>query len=1646
MKIFQKSPIYYILLLFNLIKFSLEEHCPRDKPILKSNECLSIYCTPEQFSSKECIISNKFSQIQWLNNFHIFNEKNMYHISVTENQKGDLFLSSQKVSDDYDKYLFAFDSTGEGLFYNKETDKYNCFEIIDFAVREYADYNNYIEIDGKGYLIGVPTDDDIYLIDYINNTIKQFSIKPISKSSETIFQMNDEENLFFTAYVFCKDTFNKDCYLHFQSFKLNTTKLEKVHNITNIPTSIGTRIYCNQDENDYIFCFYTKKVGENVTYEYDEEYDIEIPIYTPILDHFISVIEPDSFRFVDTLLLEHNYNLTRMFDETMHLKDNLYISAFSVDEDVIKIVFKNISYNEKEIQYKDYFSNINEIYINKDKKFLINHGSFKRNDLYKIDDNKFAIFIKEYSKDIYKATNSILLIYIFTIFNNDQNINVRRYLIDFELYNKKIYDDIRGYSLGMFFGVVLGLTRTKDDSQSIATFMTFGYVNATEQENIDTQLKYNNTNSKILLSKYINEIENNLFGYKYLGVIIISLPLEEDSGFFINNITNKEVEENEIIPRESELKFILSDSYESGIYSLQFAGIVEEPSYEEMNELAEEIFTYPENGNNVDEKDFYKPIRLIGKKINYKFRLSECYDSCSTCTSFSEDDNDHKCITCRNGFYFKENTNNCYDKIDTKYYFDKNDEKFKPCYKNCLTCSTKENSQNQMNCLSCENEFKFYNKSNNCLNCPNYVNFEQNECIDEIPEGYYLEDKELGSLGKCNYLCKTCIAGPYQDKYNHYHMNCKTCLYTDSSFKPIFDGDCPDSPEIIDPDSPVGGQCPINKPILKNGKCGLIYCTNQEFQNKICVIYNPIIKTQWLNNFHIFSESSTSLASIANDIINNQKVILFSQNVNKENGYIEKYMFGFNNNGTGIFYDKNKNIFESFKKMDFPEKAKLVEKIGYIEMDYEGYLLTTPIDNGLYLIDYIDNKITKKEINIPAYSTDKIILMEREDESISPDYSISYIYCKGSPNINDCYLMMKNFEAEEEQLTEKLSMNENIRIDYNSQINCYKDEQNYIRCTYTTIVDDSNYKHVIGFFGSGSFKLVKELVLENKYDNEPTLDSMVRLRNHVSIIAYSQANYKNIIKIIIKKIYRNFTIDNFEMSDYIPKIPEILLNEDNLYKFEGAKASSNSLVKISNEKFAILMNNFKNSGNNLNSEIVIFIFTIYDTNSKINIRHYPINFGLYNTFIDGKIIGYNLNDFFGALIELTSPGNKDLKRASFFTFGYINSTNDINPMEGNEILIVKKEKLKIKNYINGIENNLFGYELSGIKVISIPDEKYSGYFTINRNTKINKDDIITYTAELEFVMNENAKTGNYSISFAPILKTTAYYDKMNSYCQKLESYPKNEADTEKYFYNSKTLLGKYFTFNFYIKNGFDCYQNCETCYKESKDVNDQQCKECKNEYYKINGTDNCFYSMTTGYYFDKNKKLFMPCYKDCLSCSKSGDDIIMNCNSCDDDKFDYYKKSTNCLNCPKYVDFFQMRCINNIPDGYFLDDPVLGTIEKCHQLCQTCEKASTTENGKIHMNCKTCKYTNSKYKTEIEGNCPDTQEEKKENRLSEPEGVSTVLICISVISIIIILIIAAIIIYKKCYNKKNNKDDQDDQDYFDMKGKNISLEDEPINY
>ena len=72
------------------------------------------------------------------------------------------------------------------------------------------------------------------------------------------------------------------------------------------------------------------------------------------------------------------------------------------------------------------------------------------------------------------------------------------------------------------------------------------------------------------------------------------------------------------------------------------------------------------------------------------------------------------------------------------------------------------------------------------------------------------------------------------------------------------------------------------------------------------------------------------------------------------------------------------------------------------------------------------------------------------------------------------------------------------------------------------------------------------------------------------------------------------------------------------------------------------------------------------------------------------------------------------------------------------------------------------------------------------------------------------------------------------------------------------------------------------------------------------------------------------------------------------------------LNCQNYYSYSQDECIDTIPEGYFLNNTSLKTIDKCHSDCKTCERLNTS----INSYCKSCKGNKYFYLGNCYDNCP----------------------------------------------------------------------------
>ena len=146
-------------------------------------------------------------------------------------------------------------------------------------------------------------------------------------------------------------------------------------------------------------------------------------------------------------------------------------------------------------------------------------------------------------------------------------------------------------------------------------------------------------------------------------------------------------------------------------------------------------------------------------------------------------------------------------------------------------------------------------------------------------------------------------------------------------------------------------------------------------------------------------------------------------------------------------------------------------------------------------------------------------------------------------------------------------------------------------------------------------------------------DSMISLNDEAFVNAYSTEN--NNLKVTVNYLVYDELREMPIMHPYVENVPYIILNQDNYYSFEEVSSKRNSMCKINENKFAILLNSNDDENENYgNHKIIIYIFNIFGDKSYISVKKYSIDFKLYNMVNYGKILGYNLGQFFGILVSV----------------------------------------------------------------------------------------------------------------------------------------------------------------------------------------------------------------------------------------------------------------------------------------------------------------------------------------------------------------------------------------------------------------------------
>ena len=201
--------------------------------------------------------------------------------------------------------------------------------------------------------------------------------------------------------------------------------------------------------------------------------------------------------------------------------------------------------------------------------------------------------------------------------------------------------------------------------EHFASLIMFNYPNITK-DNFDVIEYIYKSNKNIENDIIINFedfliIENNIFGYVYKGVKIISYSDK------INLVINENIVDpgNSIDKSENLfLKFKSDGTYAQGNYNIEFAFIITEPDYGTNNNYM--IYLDERSGNYLkNEEPYYQRHEYIGRDMDINIVLSKTLttsctnDKCSLCY----DENKETCITCKYNFDYNEDTNikTCHD-------------------------------------------------------------------------------------------------------------------------------------------------------------------------------------------------------------------------------------------------------------------------------------------------------------------------------------------------------------------------------------------------------------------------------------------------------------------------------------------------------------------------------------------------------------------------------------------------------------------------------------------------------------------------------------------------------------------------------------------------------------------------------------------------------------------------------------------------------------------------------------------------------------------------------------------------------------------------------------------------------------------------
>ena len=373
-------------------------------------------------------------------------------------------------------------------------------------------------------------------------------------------------------------------------------------------------------------------------------------------------------------------NTDNLFSKCLYFKDNIVAFIYFInDNSSPKLLFKELvlpSDSDSNFYLNDFFPSI---IINSDNIFTLDNQYFY-NDLIKKDEK--SLFYISKGKDSEK-----ILIVLIRFINNYQGLLTFYYQINLNEYKIKIFTDFCCFIYNDHLGI--GMTHYDYDKSTKNTYSSYFIIGNTLsydvniEDNIDI---FDSDNIYEFKIENINiDIYNNIFGFYFYGIQIVSELNEETLGFNLySNNKDKNLELNDIVLYDDIINFKIASSkgVKLGNYSIEYIPIISELKYEDLNSYFNLIEYFPDKDS--DYSTYYNPETYELKKANILFTVNNCYKTCGKCSYYGNDIS-HKCEECSTYYPF--------------YLIDDIENNFLNCYISCPDNYSNTDETNEYLCI-----------------------------------------------------------------------------------------------------------------------------------------------------------------------------------------------------------------------------------------------------------------------------------------------------------------------------------------------------------------------------------------------------------------------------------------------------------------------------------------------------------------------------------------------------------------------------------------------------------------------------------------------------------------------------------------------------------------------------------------------------------------------------------------------------------------------------------------------------------------------------------------------------------------------------------------------------------------------------------